>query len=149
MVLDDFTSYFDEKENFETALNDVNSDDIIDALNHEPALMCKTEEQRKQIILSVQNDKDDVWMEGHDDTLWQRFTRYMSEVQALFQDIRTIKNMLRDVSTAIVERGAASSVFRDQIHFLFEDVRNVTLATPFFNSMRTEIKSGELKCELR
>ena len=56
--------------------------------------------------------------------------------------------MLRDVSSAIVERGADSSVFLDQLHFLFEDLRNVTLTTPFFNSMRTDTKRGELKVEL-
>eukprot|EP01084_Bolivina_argentea_P194766 334238_1 len=72
----------------------------------------------------------------------------MSEVQELFQDTRTIKNMLRDVSEALVERGINSSVYEQQIHFLFEDIRNITLATPFFNSMRTEMSYGELKVEL-
>ena len=150
-VLDDMSAHYDHKENFDKKLNQINVDDIIDALNSLQSLNCINEEQRRTVISSVaDNEKqDDVWHEtGSDNKPFDKFVRYMTELQKLFQDTRTLKNMLRDVNTAIIERGAACSVFRDQIHFLFEDVRNVTLATPFFNSMRTEEIGGELKVEL-
>ena len=148
LVLDDFTHHFDEKEDFNKQLKDINAEDIVDALEELQPLNCLNEKQRRSLLNSVEHDKDEVWEKHHEDTVFQKFVRYMSEVQALFQDTRTIKNMLRDVATAIVERGSDASVFLDQIHFLFEDIRNVTLATPFFNSMRTELKKGELKVEL-
>eukprot|EP01083_Nonionella_stella_P180070 641139_1 len=149
LVLDDFTGFFDEIENFDTPLRELEVEDIADALGALKSLNCINREQREKIVRVIESVTDNIWSGGgHDDTLFDKFVRYMAEVQALFQDTRTIKNLLRDVSTAIVERGADCTVFQDQIHFLFEDIRNVTLAIPFFNSMRTEKKDGDLKVEL-
>eukprot|EP01084_Bolivina_argentea_P313577 543028_1 len=148
LVLDDFSAFFDEKKDFNVPMKELECEDIVDALKFVKCLNCTDDEQREKVMRSVETDKDDVWELKPNDCMFDRFVRYMKEVQNMFQDTRTIKNMLRDVSTAIVERGAGSSVFRDQIHFLFEDIRNVTLATPFFNAMRTEDVNGEVMVEL-
>ena len=148
LVMDDFNDFFQGKEEFNKQLKDIDINDIVEALNNLQSLNSRDEHQRRKILKSVEKEKDAVWEQHPTDTIFQRFVRYLIEVQRFFQDIRTIKNMLRDVSSAIVERGADSSVFLDQLHFLFEDLRNVTLATPFFNSMRTDAKRGELKVEL-
>jgi len=148
LLLDDMTEYFDRKPDFNKQLKDLETDEILEVLNILQPLKCSSAAQRKALLNSIQFEKDEVWEADDDDSPFGKFSRYMKEVQSLFQDTRTIKNMIRDVSTAIVERGAAASVFLDQIHFLFEDIRNVPLATPFFNSMRTEQKRGESKVEL-
>eukprot|EP00485_Elphidium_margaritaceum_P015088 CAMPEP_0202731060 /NCGR_PEP_ID=MMETSP1385-20130828/186951_1 /ASSEMBLY_ACC=CAM_ASM_000861 /TAXON_ID=933848 /ORGANISM="Elphidium margaritaceum" /LENGTH=2462 /DNA_ID=CAMNT_0049397343 /DNA_START=90 /DNA_END=7479 /DNA_ORIENTATION=- len=150
LLLDDVTEYFSSHETFNKQLQDLSVQEIIDVVAILKPLRCATASQRRKLIEAVTQQPDAVWESDHDDNgAFQKFSRYMREEQRLFQDPRTIKNMERDVSTAIVERGAAASVFLDQIHFLFEDIRNVELATPFFNTMRTEtLKSGEKKVEL-
>eukprot|EP01083_Nonionella_stella_P122851 369794_1 len=127
-VLEDFTGFFDEIENFNT-IRALEVEDIADALGVLKSLNCINREQREKLVRAVESVTDNIWSGGgHDDTLFNKFVRYMADVQAF-------KNLLRDVSTAFVERGTDCTVFQDQIHFLFEDIRNVTLAIPLFNSM--------------
>eukprot|EP01084_Bolivina_argentea_P132267 233416_1 len=83
-----------------------------------------------------------------DINIFHQFVNYLRCVQSIFQDTRKLKNMIRDINNAIVERGVNETVFMYQIAFLFEDIRNNIESIPFFYSMRTIKVQDDQKLEL-
>eukprot|EP01083_Nonionella_stella_P213062 768781_1 len=131
-LLDDLEDYFRRTSEDEHAvLSECSKEELLSALNKFRFLNCTSSAQRKHILNSI--DKND--SEHH--SIYAKFVNYLVEVSSLFQNVRKIKNMLRDVNTAIIERGVSASLLAEQIYFLFDDIRHEIAALPFFNSMRT------------
>ena len=148
LVLDDLEAFWESERP-----DDVTTTDIILALNELKFLNCIDDEERALVVYIIYSKKDLYTnSKGGDDKssnqLYHKFLVYLYQIQSLFQDTRKIKNMMRDVSTAIVESGVSSSVFLDQVSFLIEDVRNYVEAVPFFRSMRTETFGNDTKVQL-
>ena len=121
--------------------------DLVDALQKLEFLNCQNKSEREKIIQCI---RDSTKYGTKKDKIYDKFINYLYTVQSLFQHPKKLKNMLRDVEVAIIERGVHSSVFQDQIYFLFEDIANSVESLPFFNSMRFEKipDSGDVKLEL-
>ena len=151
-LMDDFEQFYDQSENHDKKqLIKCSKKDIIDALDELKFLNCVNREERQYILDSIEKNNDTYKDDKNlNNDIFPKFVKYLLEVSTLFQNTRKIKNMLRDVNSAIIERGAAASLFSDQLYFLFDDIQNSIVALPFFNSMRTECvgMNGELKVEL-
>eukprot|EP01083_Nonionella_stella_P122850 369792_1 len=144
-LLDDLEDHFRRKSlNGHRVLSECTKDELLDALDEFQFLNCTTPQQRRHILDSI--DKNDNDYKGN--TIYHKFVSYLMEVSSLFQNVRKIKNMLRDVNMAIIERGVNASLFADQLYFLFDDIRNEIVALPFFNSMRIEYHADDWKVEL-
>eukprot|EP01083_Nonionella_stella_P062842 163380_1 len=67
-VLEDFTGFFDEIENFNT-IRALEVEDIADALGVLKSLNCINREQREKLVRAVESVTDNIWSGGgHDDT---------------------------------------------------------------------------------
>eukprot|EP01084_Bolivina_argentea_P097627 175499_1 len=146
LVLDDLDTYL-SAERPEL----VTTKQIIDALRDLKFLNLKNDAERALVVYIINQKKDfykNTKGENNKFSLYHKFLSYLYQIQSLFQDTRKIKNMMRDVSTAIIESGVSSSVFLDQVYFIFEDVRNYVESVPFFRSMRTEQFGNETKVQL-
>eukprot|EP01084_Bolivina_argentea_P293902 505593_1 len=111
LVQDDFQQFFkqqaEENELVHKGLDELMIDDIVCALEELKFLNCRDNKERIEIITYIRHH-DNVWKyddNGVISSLYPRFTKYVNEIHSLFHDTRKIKNMLRDVSNAIIERG--------------------------------------------
>eukprot|EP01084_Bolivina_argentea_P225231 380680_1 len=140
-LLDDLEQFYEQSVDYieKKSLQSLTRDDLLLALNKLKFLNCKDSEERAFILDSIDaNNNEYLDDKNINNAIFPKFVKYLQEVASLFQNTRKIKNMLRDVNIAIVERGADASLFADQLYFLFDDIKNSIVALPFFNSMRTE-----------
>ena len=140
--MDDIENFLEESPDHEKkTVRKCTKQDILDAMNHLKFLDCKDSSEREFILDTIENTQAYQVSNNPNNDFFPKFMVYLQEVTSLFQNARKIKNMLRDVDKAIVERGTDCQIVADQVYFLFDDVRNSIVAMPFFRAMRT--KAGD------
>lgn len=149
-LLDDIENFFEESPDHERiALKHHSKEDILDAMEHLKFLDCKDSDERQYIVDTIEESPAYDADNNSENEFFPRFMVYLQEVTSLFHSVGKIKNMLRDVSKAIVERGIDCEIVADQMYFLFDDVRDSIVAMPLFRAMRPEVtENGKEALEL-
>ena len=128
-LMDDFEQFYDQSDiHRKKDLVNCTKQEIVDALDQLNFLNCIDRQEREYILDTIESDRNEYTDDKNkDNKIFPKFVKYLVEVSSLFQNTRKIKNMLRDANTAIIERGAAASLFADQLYFLFDDIKNILL----------------------
>ena len=130
--MDDIAHFLEVSSDHERKpLRECTKKDILDAMEALQFLGCTSLEERTIIV-------DTIDASSNKNKFFPKFVDYLKEVTSLFQNVRKIKNLLRDVSQAIVERGLDCQIVADQVHFLFDDIHDSVVGIPFFRAMRSE-----------
>ena len=138
-LMDDIENFLEESPDHQKkSLKMCTKEDIFAAMEHLKFLDCADSNERQFIVDTIDTSQAYQVSNNPDNAFFPKFMEYLRQVTSLFQNARKIKNMLRDVRKAIVERGTHCKIVADQVYFLFDDVRDSIVAMPFFRAMRTE-----------
>ena len=107
-VVDDFQQWWTQHHRG-GLIQDCSKQDIVSLLTATQLLGCKNRRERRNIVDRIEESK--LYADsGREDTIFFRFMKYLYGVKALFQDHRTLKNMIRDTNRAIAKRGIDTKV---------------------------------------
>ena len=119
LICDDFARFW-EKEMRTEQIETCTKDDIVEALADLKFLNCRNDDdnhERKFIVNRIMTDT--LYDRKVSEAPYYKFFNYLQKIQSLFQDTRTINNLIRDVSQAIIERGCDEVCFCFCFHFRF------------------------------
>ena len=114
--MDDIENFLEESPDHEKkSLKKCTKEDILAAMNRLQFLDCRDSSEREFILDTIDTSRHYQVGDNPNNDFFPKFMEYIQEVTSLFQKPRKIKNMLRDVAKAIIERGADSAIVADQV----------------------------------
>eukprot|EP01083_Nonionella_stella_P098541 277150_1 len=135
IVLDDFEHWHHATNSHDMKINECSATHIVDFLEEYGSLRCKNRDELESLLAHI-TESDDYKHDHH--TEYDQFVAYLKEVRSLFTETKKLKNLIRDVGVAIIERGADHEIIREEIDLLFEEIPTSIVALPFFRAMKQE-----------